>query len=281
MTPRPVFVDRALSTRLEATEAAKIEALAREVAARVPARRAAVAVIAGGRAAFVAPHARLSRAVGLGLSGPVEARDVEALEDFYASRGTAARILVSPFAHPSLLAQLGERGFRLDSLDTVLVRQIAPAVEVHAPEPAAHGVVIVRRAAREEASAWVAASLSAFATPDEPPSDRADIFEAGFHVPGAAYFLASSAAGDGPVAGVGAVYVHERVALLFAGGTLAAHRGRGVQRALIDARLSYARDAGCDLATSVAEAGSTSQRNLERAGLVAIYSQAVLIKPFA
>jgi hypothetical protein len=54
-----------------------------------------------------------------------------------------------------------------------------------------------------------------------------------------------------------------------------------VQRALIDARLSYARDAGYDLAYSVAEAGSTSQRNLERAGLVAIYSQAVLIKPFA
>ncbi|WP_437296710.1 N-acetyltransferase [Sorangium sp. So ce426] len=281
MTPRPVFVDQALSARLEATEAAKIEALAREVAARVPARRAAFAAIAGGRAAFVAPHARLSRAVGLGLNGPVEARDVEALEDFFASRGTAARILVSPFAHPSLLARLGERGFRLDSLDTVLVRHLAPAVEAHAPEPATHGGLVVRRAAREDASAWVAASLSAFATPGEPPSDRADIFEAGFHVPGAAYFLASSATGAGPVAGVGAVYVHERVALLFAGGTLAAHRGRGVQRALIDARLPYARDAGCDLAYSVAEAGSTSQRNLERAGLVAVYSQAMLIKSFA
>ncbi|WP_437599266.1 hypothetical protein WMF28_41210 [Sorangium sp. So ce590] len=39
--------------------------------------------------------------------------------------------------------------------------------------------------------------------------------------------------------------------------------------------------AGCDLAYSVTEAGSTSQRNLERAGLVAVYSQAVLIKSFA
>ncbi|WP_437565973.1 GNAT family N-acetyltransferase [Sorangium sp. So ce542] len=278
MTPRPVFVDRALSARIEAAEAAKVEAAAREVAARVPARGAAVAVIAGGRAAFVAPHIRLSRAAGLGMSGPVEARDVEALEDFYASRGTAARILVSPFAHPSLLARLGERGFRLDSLDAVLVRYLAPDAEVDGPEPAARGGVVVRRAARDEGSAWVAASLAAFATPGEPPPDRGDIFDACFHDPGSAYFFASSP--DGAVAGVGAVHVHERVALLFAGGTLEAHRGRGVQRALIDARLAYARDAGCDLAYSVAQAGSTSQRNLERAGLVAVYSQAELSKSF-
>ncbi|KYF96018.1 hypothetical protein BE20_43435 [Sorangium cellulosum] len=278
MTPRPVFVDRALSARIEAAEAAKVEAAALEVAARLPARRAAVAVIAGGRAAFIAPHIRLSRAAGLGMSGPVEARDVEALEDFYASRGTAARILVSPFAHPSLLARLGERGFRLDSLDAVLVRTLAPDAEIHGPEPAARGVV-VRRAARDEGSAWVAASLAAFAAPGRPQPDRGDIFDACFHDPGSAYFFASST--DGAVAGVGAVYVHERVALLFAGGTLEAHRGRGVQRALIDARLAYARDAGCDLAYSVAQAGSTSQRNLERAGLVAVYSQAELSKPFA
>ncbi|WP_437983354.1 N-acetyltransferase [Sorangium sp. So ce117] len=279
MTSRPVFVDQALSARIEATEAANIEALAREVAARAPARRAAVAVIAGGRAAFVVPHVRLSRAAGLGMSGPVEARDVEALEDFFASRGTAARILVSPFAHPSLLARLGERGFRLDSLDTVLVRHLAPAINVHAPEPAACDGMAARRAAREEASAWVAALLSAFATPGEPPSDWVELVETGFQVPGAAHFLASSTAGA--IAGVGAVYVRERVALLFAGGTLAAHRGRGVHRALIDARLAYAHDLGCDLAYSVAEAGSTSQRNLERAGLVAVYSQAMLIKTFA
>ncbi|WP_437676894.1 GNAT family N-acetyltransferase [Sorangium sp. So ce131] len=278
MISRPVFVDRALSARIEAAEAAKVEGLAREVAARVPAQRAAVAVIAGGRAAFVVPHARISRAAGLGMSGPVEARDVEALEDFYASRGTAARILVSPFAHPSLLARLGERGFRLESLDTVLVRHLALAAEAHAPEPTARGGVVARRAAREEASAWVAASLSAFALPGEPPSDRVDLFEAGFHQPGTAYFFASLT--DGSVAGVGAVCVHERVALLFAGATLEAHRGRGVQRALIDARVAYARDVGCDLAYSVAEAGSTSQRNLERAGLVAVYSQAMLIKSF-
>ncbi|MGK3987312.1 GNAT family N-acetyltransferase [Sorangium sp. So ce136] len=288
MTSRSFFVNHALSARLEAVEAAQIEALARTVAERLPVRRAvAVAAIAGGRAGFLAPHLSASRAAGLGMSGPVEARDVEALEDFYASRGSEARVLVSPFAHPSLLARLGERGFRLDSLDSVLVRPLArgPAAEVLAPEqaevPAAErggAGIVVRRAAPEEAAAWVSASLSAFSAPGEASLERAALFEAGFCSPGAAYFFASAA---GALAGTGALYIHERTALLFAGSTQEAHRGRGVQRALLDARLAHARDAGCDLAFSVAQAGSTSQRNLERAGLVPVYSQALLIKSFS
>ncbi|WP_437923804.1 GNAT family N-acetyltransferase [Sorangium sp. So ce291] len=288
MTYRPFVVDHATSARIEAAEAAQIEVLARTVAERLPARRAvAIAAIAGGRAAFLAPHISASRAAGLGMSGPVEARDVEALEDFYASRGTEARVLVSPFAHPSLLARLGERGFRLSSLDTVLVRSLdrGPTAEAPAPqpgearamEPVERAGVVVRRAAPEEAAAWVSASLSAFAAPGETSPERAAIFEAGFGSPGAAYFFASTA---GVIAGTGALYVHERTALLFAGSTHGAHRGQGVQRALIDARLAHARDAGCDLAFSVAQAGSTSQRNLERAGLVPAYSQALLVKSF-
>ncbi len=61
------------------------------------------------------------------MNGPVSAEDVEALIRFYRDRGTEARILVSPYADPSLFEQLGERGFRLVDLDTVLVRRVDPA----------------------------------------------------------------------------------------------------------------------------------------------------------
>src|SRR5678816_2936592 len=60
-TGRPSFVDHTLSTRLEAGFAAQLEAFARAVAERLPARGAAVAEIAGGRAVFIAPRVSVSR----------------------------------------------------------------------------------------------------------------------------------------------------------------------------------------------------------------------------
>jgi GNAT superfamily N-acetyltransferase len=272
-----VFVDHALSARLEAAEAAQLEGLVRTVSARLPDRGTAVASIAGGRAAFLGPHAAISRAAGLGMSGPVTAADVEALEGFYRSRGTEARILVSPFADESLFERLGERGFRLDGLDTLLVRRIEADETFPSVSPAASDVA-VHLAAPEDAAAWVHTSLAGFAPPGEPPAlDRAAIFEAGFHEPGSAYLAATVA---GVVAGGGALHRHGATAHLFAASTLPAFRGRGVQSALIAARLAIGRDAGCDLAFVGTAPGSAAQRNFERWGFAPVYSQALLIKRF-
>ena len=57
--------------------------------------------------------------------------------------------------------------------------------------------------------------------------------------------------------------------------TLPAFRRRGVQGALIAARIADARAAGCEAVCSQAEFGSASQRNLERAGLSVAYTKAV------
>jgi GNAT superfamily N-acetyltransferase len=184
-----MLADHALSARIEAVEASTIEGVVRAVQSRIPDLGAAVLAIAGGRAGFVGPGARISRAAGLGLIGPVSGEDVEALE-------------VSPFADPSLFEHLGERGFRLVELDTVLVRRIEPA------------------------------GLRA-----------------------TAYFFAAS--------------------------TVPAFRGRGVQGALIEARLALAAEAGCDLGYTVTAAGSASQRHFERAGFIPAYSQALLVKPYS
>src|SRR5262249_53595672 len=141
--PMTVCVNHALAARIEAMEAAQVEALARAAAERIPGCGAVVATIAGGRAAFVAPGLSVSRAAGLGMSGPVQAADVDALEAFYRSRGSDARILVSPFADASLFELLGGRGFRLQTLDTILVRRIDKAERFPGPPPG----LAVRRAA--------------------------------------------------------------------------------------------------------------------------------------
>jgi GNAT superfamily N-acetyltransferase len=275
--PDLFFADHTLAARLEAVEAAQLVAMVQTVSERLPAKRAAGLSVAGGSAAFLAPHMSVSRAAGLGMLGPVEAADVEALEDFYRTRGTEARILVSPYAHPSLLEQLGARGFRLMDLDTILVRRLDPGSQVSS-SPAPAGDVVVRTAGPEDATDWVRSSLQAFSGSAEPaPRDHTEIFEAAFHVPRAAYFFASIGSAT---AGTAAVFLHGNTGYLFAASTLGAYQRRGAQSALIAARLAFARERGCDLAFSGTAAGSASQRNFERHGFRPVGSQALLIKRF-
>jgi GNAT superfamily N-acetyltransferase len=67
--------------------------------------------------------------------------------------------------------------------------------------------------------------------------------------------------------------------VLAAAETLPGFRGRGCQTALLHQRLADAAASGCDLAVSEASPGSTSQRNLERVGLRAVYTKVTWTAP--
>jgi GNAT superfamily N-acetyltransferase len=67
--------------------------------------------------------------------------------------------------------------------------------------------------------------------------------------------------------------IHEGVALLAGASTVPEARGRGAQLALLDARLRYAVEHGCDLAMMCALPGSASQRNAERQGFRIAYTR--------
>jgi GNAT superfamily N-acetyltransferase len=72
---------------------------------------------------------------------------------------------------------------------------------------------------------------------------------------------------DGTLVGAGALHTHHRVGWLRAGTVIPAYRGRGIQRALIAARIERARRLGCDLVGASAAVGGSSIRNVERLGL--------------
>jgi GNAT superfamily N-acetyltransferase len=78
---------------------------------------------------------------------------------------------------------------------------------------------------------------------------------------------------DGKVAGGATLAIRDGVAGLFGASTLPAFRRRGVQRALLQARLARAAEAGCDLAVCLAQPGSTSQRNIVRRGFTVLYTR--------
>jgi GNAT superfamily N-acetyltransferase len=82
--------------------------------------------------------------------------------------------------------------------------------------------------------------------------------------------------GGGPV-GVALSSSEGGVAWLSGAGVLPASRGKGLQAALVRARLAWAASRSCDLAASATEPGSASQRTLERCGFRVAYPRAVLV----
>ena len=76
--------------------------------------------------------------------------------------------------------------------------------------------------------------------------------------------------GDEP-AGGGMLGLVDGVALLAGDGVLPCWRGRGLQKALIRARLAFASERGCDIACAGTAPSSTSQRSYQSCGFRAAY----------
>lgn len=80
---------------------------------------------------------------------------------------------------------------------------------------------------------------------------------------------------EGIPAAVGMLYIQDKTASLIAGTTIPQLRGKGCQAALIQQRIADAAQAGCNLVVTQTRAGTTSQRNMERAGLRIAYTRSV------
>jgi MOSC domain-containing protein YiiM/GNAT superfamily N-acetyltransferase len=146
-------------------------------------------------------------------------------------------------------------------LDSTAV-YVAIDVPIEAPRPAPDGVA-VRELGRDEVGTW--AWIVAEAAELDPVQARAfAAMEGG--LARAAHHHRFVAELDGVPVGAASLHVHHQVGWLRAGAVLAAHRGRGIQRALIEARIAHAARVGCDLAGGVADINSSSARNLERVG---------------
>lgn len=83
---------------------------------------------------------------------------------------------------------------------------------------------------------------------------------------------------NGEPAGASAVALLPRSAVLLGAVVLPKHQGRGLYRALVDARLHEARRRGCTLATSQARAG-TSHPILGRLGFRDVCRLTMLFPP--
>jgi hypothetical protein len=90
---------------------------------------------AGGVMGFHEPGSWQNQASGVGLDGFVEDSEVEAMVEFYVSRGVEPRVELSPFAHPSLIGALAERNFVVREFEHVLARELPAGEDLDAQLP--------------------------------------------------------------------------------------------------------------------------------------------------
>ncbi len=120
-----VFADLSLARRLERTEGRGNAAFV-EAQARIDPHSGAIWKTCGGTSAmFAGVGSPITQTFGLGLHEPLVDRDLDAIERFFRSRGSAVSHEVCPLAGVDVYATLARRGYRPIELSTVLYRQIA------------------------------------------------------------------------------------------------------------------------------------------------------------
>ncbi|MCG7608079.1 MULTISPECIES: GNAT family N-acetyltransferase [Mycobacterium] len=269
-----LFCGADLARRIEKAEADLISAATHAAGDR--GAQGLVLPVAGGYACFAEPDSPMNKVVGLGFDGMPDEAVLGEIERVFAARGSATRVELSNLADPEITALLSGRGYRLEEFENVLGRPLVG--DEHPPVTD----VQVRRA--DDLSAWVNVVVEGFAHPDgegplsheQFPADIIERAERDMEKAGATAYIALC---DGVVAGGGMMRLAGGIAQLAGAATAPAYRRRGVQSALLAARLHEAAEAGCEIAVVTTAPGSKSQHNVQRRGFQLLYSRAVLVKP--
>jgi len=273
-THASLAADRALARRIEAAWDRVSVENARSALRRRPDCGAEVLPVGGGHAVFLGPGSPLSQAQGLGLDGPVAEADVERMEAFFRDRSASCQVEVASTADPSFPPLLSARGFAIVEMTHMLALPTADWT----PRPGSgeggdESRIEIERVEPEGVEAWVDVVLGGFFEGQEPPTALREGAIAMALAPCATAWLATM---DGRPAGGATLLTHDGMGLMAGDATLPGFRGRGVQTALLTARLEHARRAGCDLAVTCTQPATGSQRNAERQGFGIVYARVML-----
>ena len=268
-----LFSDLSLARRLENTDALAAVEYARAWGKAHSHTGLFALAVAGGHAGFAGVGSPLTQAFGLGLNGPVTDDDLQRLEEFFISQGASVNIETCPLADRSLFALLNARAYQPIEFSNVLVRELT-VEDTRVPDGANREVSVRVPGASEADDVTLTVTKSFFEGAEFTP-EILDAFRGLFNAEGTACFVAEVGR---TMAGGAMVGIFGGVATLGGAGTLPEYRNRGVQSALIDARLAFAVENGCDLAMVATQPGSGSQRNVERQGFRVVYTRTKFLK---
>jgi GNAT superfamily N-acetyltransferase len=273
----PLFCDTALAGRIERVEAQIIAGCCE--AARRRAGTAGFAVpVAGGVASFAGEGSPYNKVAGVGFAGVPDTAALDEVERAFAARGCPVQVELAHLADPAIGTLLTGRGYRLESFENVLGRDLADGFQPVMPPG-----VEVRRSGADELEAWLDVVAEGSASPDTQGVPWHEEFPREVIIGAERDAIAAGAlryAGlrGGTIAGGATMRIAEGVAQLTGAATAPAHRRRGVQTALLSARLADAAAARCDVAVIVTQPGSKSQQNAQNQGFDLLYTRAVLVR---
>jgi len=275
----PLFCDIALAGRIERAEAQLVAAAGEAARRRMAAAVGFVLPIAGGVASFAEEGSPFNKVAGLGFGGVPDAAALEEIEQAFAACGAPVQIELAHLADPVIGSLLTGRGYRLVSFENVLGLALTGE-----PDRITPSGIEVRPSGDDELETWLDVVVDADLHPDTQgvPSHeefpREALARAERDLVTASGVMRYAALRDGVIAGGASFRAAEGIAQFTGAATAPAHRRRGVQTALLSARLADAAAAGCDIAVVTTQPGSKSQQNVQRRGFYLLYTRAVLVK---
>ena len=274
----PLFCDAALAGRIERAEAQLVAEASKAARRRGADAGGFVIPIAGGVASFAEQSSPFNKVAGLGFGGVPDAAALGEIERAFAAHGAPVQVELANLADSEIGAFLTGRGYRLVSFENVLGRGLAGELQRVLPPG-----IKVRPSGDDELETWLGVVVDAGLHPDteglpsheEFPREALARAERDLATAGVIRYAALR---DGIVVGGASLRLAEGIAQFTGAATSPAHRRRGIQTALLSARLADAAAAGCDIAVVTTQPGSKSQQNVQRRGFDLLYTRAVLIR---
>jgi hypothetical protein len=275
------LVDLALARRLERAEARGNAEFVEARARAFPEIGAQWIEVAGAYAMYDGAGSPCTQTFGLGMFDAVTSAEMDKLEAFFLVRGAEVFHEVCPLADVGVVTLLNERGYQPMEFSSVLYQPIeGKLADGRRPSttdadglrrPSYNEAISVRLINPGEEELW--AQTAARGWGDQAPGLSEYLLTLGrvtAHRRNTASFLGEK---EGHVIAAAALCLFDGVALLAGACTVPEWRKQGAQRALLDHRLRYGAEHGCDIAMMVAAPGSASQRNAERQGFRIAYTR--------
>lgn len=268
-----LFSDMDLARRLDRAEGHSTAKFVEARARFFPESGARWIEVAGAYAMYDGPESPVTQTFGLGLFEPATSAVLERIEAFFRERGAPVSHDVSPLAGLPLAAFLNERGYRPVEFASVMYRPIRRGVQLALP---LNEKIRVRPIHENEGNLWARTAAKGWNALPELTDFLLAMAPLSTQREDSMSFLGEL---DGQAIAAGTLCFCRGVALLAGACTVPEGRRQGAQLAMLDTRLRYAAEQGCDIAMMCAEPGSSSQRNAERHGFRIAYTRTKWQRP--